>query len=244
MIADGGPFEPKVEPENREARPSDQATGDGFSGGFPVNLAAAREGSQAALGVLFESCRNYLLLIANRDLGRDIQAKIGASDLVQETFLQAQQIFDRFDGSSRTELAAWLAQILEFKLAQTKRRFVGTRMRDINREETLRSVNEADIRDPRALEQPSPIEVAAQFEELERLQAALDRLPADYRLVIELRKLRDQSFAEIGRALNRTPDAARSTFVRALLRLGKELRSKQGTGTRPDSMDERQPVKT
>jgi len=244
MGGDGGPFEPKVGPEDDRARARDPAAEDAFAGVFPSHLAAAREGSQLALGVLFESCRNYLLLIANRDLGRSIQAKIGASDLVQETFLQAQQIFDRFDGTSRTELAGWLAQILEFKLAQTQRRFVGTQMRDINREESLRSVSEADIRELRLWEQPSPIEAAERFEELKALQDALGRLPADYRLVIELRNLREQSFAEIGRALNRTADAARTTFVRAVLRLGKELRSKHRTGTRPDSRDERQRVNT
>jgi RNA polymerase sigma-70 factor (ECF subfamily) len=234
MASDVGPFEPRVEPEDHGARAGDPSAEDAFAGNFPSRLATAREGSQAALGDLFESCRNYLLLIANRDLGRSIQAKIGASDLVQETFLQAQRVFDRFDGTSRTELAAWLAQILEFKLAQTQRRFVGTQMRDINREESLRSVSEADLRDLRLLEQPSPSEAAERFEELKTLQDALGRLPADYRLVIELRNLREQSFAEIGRALNRTADAARTTFVRAVLRLGKELRSKHGTGTRPD----------
>jgi RNA polymerase sigma-70 factor (ECF subfamily) len=244
MGADGGLFEPVADPEKHGACSSDQRAKEGLAGGFPGQLAAAREGSQAALGVLFESCRNYLLLIANRDLGRSIQAKIGASDLVQETFLQAQQIFDRFDGTSRTALAAWLAQILEFKLAQTQRRFVGAQMRDVNREESIRSVSEEHIRDLRLLDQPLPIDAAERFEELKALQEALNRLPVDYRLAIELRNLRGQSFAEIGRAMNRTADAARTTLVRAVLRLGKELRSKQGAGRRPDSNDERRPVDT
>jgi RNA polymerase sigma-70 factor (ECF subfamily) len=235
------PVVPSVHVPHDGGSPSDPAAKEGFVGGFAGQLAAAREGSQAALGVLFESCRNYLLMIANRDLGCGIQAKIGASDLVQETFLQAQQIFARFDGASRTELAGWMAQILEFKLAQTQRRFIGTRMRDVKREESIRSVSDADVRDLRLLEQPSPIDAAERAEELKTLEDALARLPADYRRAIELRNLQGQSFGEIGQAMNRTADAARSTFVRAVVRLGKELRSKQGAGGRPDSNDERQP---
>ena len=80
-------------------------------------MTAARQGSSSAVGELFEECRNYLLWIANRRLDQSIQSKVGASDLVQETILQAHQIFDRFHGATRQELLAWLAQILELKCA-------------------------------------------------------------------------------------------------------------------------------
>jgi RNA polymerase sigma-70 factor (ECF subfamily) len=95
---------------------------------------AARAGSRTALGDLLEECRSYLLLIANRELGEGIQAKVGASDLVQETFVEAQKIFERFEGNSSQELRAWLVRILEFKLAQASRRFAGTEKRDVRRE--------------------------------------------------------------------------------------------------------------
>jgi RNA polymerase sigma-70 factor (ECF subfamily) len=48
----------------------------------------ARKGSREALGRLLETCRPYLLLVANNELDRDLQAKAGASDLVQETFIE------------------------------------------------------------------------------------------------------------------------------------------------------------
>src|SRR5262245_15977187 len=44
-------------------------------------LAAARDGSDAALGELLEGFRNYLLLVADRELPGDLRAKGGASDL-------------------------------------------------------------------------------------------------------------------------------------------------------------------
>ena len=59
-------------------------------------IAAARGGSASALGQLLEGCRKYLLLVANESLDSDLRPKGGASDLVQETFVQAQRIFERF----------------------------------------------------------------------------------------------------------------------------------------------------
>ena len=52
-------------------------------------LVAARRGSREALGNALEACRRYLLAIASRELDPDLRGKGGASDLVQETFLEA-----------------------------------------------------------------------------------------------------------------------------------------------------------
>jgi RNA polymerase sigma-70 factor, ECF subfamily len=194
---------------------------------FDERIAAARDGSSSAIGSILEECRNYLLLIANRELGQSFQAKIGASDVVQETFLQAHGIFDRFVGTSRQELAAWLAQILEFKLAQTKRRFLHTEKRSA-RQESLAFVPKDLLRDVRRGDRLSPEDAAAQQDELAKFRHVLDRLPADYRLAIELRGLRQESFTELGRALNRTPDAARMLWARAMVRLRKEMRCEIG----------------
>jgi RNA polymerase sigma-70 factor (ECF subfamily) len=46
-------------------------------------LPAARAGSREALGEVLEACRGYLLLLAQEELDPALQAKGGASDLVQ-----------------------------------------------------------------------------------------------------------------------------------------------------------------
>ena len=81
----------------------------GRSGGL---LAAARAGSREALGRVLEGCRRYLLGVAEGELDPDLRSKGGASDIVQETFLEAQRDFARFQGSSPEELRAWLRQVL------------------------------------------------------------------------------------------------------------------------------------
>src|SRR5262249_49490145 len=92
-------------------------------------LAAARAGSGDALGEALEACRPYLLRVANQELDQDLRAKGGASDLVQETFLEAQRDFPRFQGSSDAELRAWLRHILLHNLGKFARRFRQTQKR-------------------------------------------------------------------------------------------------------------------
>ena len=85
-----------------------ESQGESSAVPFAERLAAARSGSLTAVAGILEECRNYLLLIANRELGSSIQAKIGASDLVHESLLQGQQAFRRFQGTSRHDVMAWL----------------------------------------------------------------------------------------------------------------------------------------
>src|SRR5262245_40328741 len=58
---------------------------------FVARLAMARAGEGEALGRVLDSCRGYLLMIARQELDAGLQAKGGASDLVQETFVDAQR---------------------------------------------------------------------------------------------------------------------------------------------------------
>ncbi|MBW3600464.1 MAG: RNA polymerase factor sigma-70, partial [Planctomycetes bacterium] len=72
------------------------------------SLREARAGSHDAVGGALEACRAYLLLIANRELPAEVRQKMGASDVVQETFIEAQRDLRQFLGQSEEELLAWL----------------------------------------------------------------------------------------------------------------------------------------
>src|SRR5580698_9544840 len=84
-------------------------------------LPAARAGSGEALGQVLEACRGYLLLIAQQELDTALQAKGGASDLVQQTFLEAQRDFSGFQGTTHAALLAWMRQLLLNNLANFRR---------------------------------------------------------------------------------------------------------------------------
>src|SRR5262249_53246670 len=76
-----------------------------------------------------------------------------------------------------------------------------------------------------SLEAPtlSPSQAAMRRERAERLEQALRRLPDPYRQVIVLRHREGRSFEEIGLVLDRSPEAARKLWVRALAQLQQEL---------------------
>ena len=99
-------------------------------------LPAARQGSREALGQALQACRNYLLLVASKELDPELQAKGGASDLVQQTFLEAQCDFARFQGSSEDELLAWLRRLLLHNLGDFTRRYRDTSKRAVSSLET------------------------------------------------------------------------------------------------------------
>jgi RNA polymerase sigma-70 factor, ECF subfamily len=180
-------------------------------------LLAARAGSTEALGQALEGCRQYLLLVAERELDTDLQAKGGASDLVQETFLEAQRDFAQFHGNSERELLGWLRRILLNNLGNFSRRYRGTDMREIGREVTLASDDSSSGQGGGlAGSALSPSGNAIEREQAQQLDRALERLPEDYRKVIHLRYREDLPFEEIGRLMNRSADAARKLWSRAM----------------------------
>jgi RNA polymerase sigma-70 factor (ECF subfamily) len=177
-----------------------------------------------ALGQALEACRRYLLQIAQQELDPDLQAKGGASDLVQETFLEAQRDFARFRGRTEAELLAWLRQLLLRHVAKFRRRYRDTRKRQVTREVALRAGPSSNEPGCAALAvRLSPSGQAIAQEQDQALQQALDRLPAHYRQVLTLRYQEERSFAEIGQRMQRSPEAARKLWVRAVERLQREL---------------------
>jgi RNA polymerase sigma-70 factor (ECF subfamily) len=187
-----------------------------------TQLDAARAGSREALGRALDRCRRYLLAVARRSLGPELQAKGGASDLVQETFLDAQRLFPRFEGESAAQLRAWLRCLLLHKAAKLGRRYRSTRKRQLSREVPLAGAGPAAGRFAAAA--PTPSVQAMADEQLQRLRDAIARLPDDYRQVMTLRYQEGLPFEEVGRRLGRSADAARMLWARAVERLKHELR--------------------
>jgi RNA polymerase sigma-70 factor (ECF subfamily) len=184
-------------------------------------LVAARGGSREALGQLLELGRPYLLHLANAALDAPLQAKAGASDLVQETFLEAQRIFARFQGGEAAELLAWLRAILLNKVDTFTRQFYGTGKRQIGKEVALDAGSTPG--GGLAGQTPTPSHQMAQAEQTLALTCALEQLPEHYRQVIVWRQWEALPFEEIARRLNRSVDATRMLWWRALERLQQQL---------------------
>jgi RNA polymerase sigma-70 factor (ECF subfamily) len=196
------------------------------SGGAAHYLPAARAGSNEALGKLLEACRAYLLSIANEGVAADVQAKGGASDLVQETFLEAHRDFARFQGNTEAELLAWLRCLLLNNVSNFARHYRTTGKREVGREVPLQRGDSSDAGNVGLVANTStPSMEAMANEKAEAVARALERLPEDYRRVITLRNHERREFDEIGQLMERSSDAARRLWSRAIERLQLELES-------------------
>jgi RNA polymerase sigma-70 factor (ECF subfamily) len=186
-------------------------------------LAAARAGSDQMLGQVLEACRGFLLLVAQSELDPALRAKGGASDLVQETFLEAKRDFAQFHGNTDDELRAWLKQLLRNNVANFARRYRSGKRR-ADREVPLEPGSSfAERAGGIAADGATPSVLAVEREQNEALERALRQLPEDYRRVILLRYQEQRPFEEIARLMNRSPGAVRTLWSRAVRRLRQEM---------------------
>lgn len=185
-------------------------------------LVAARAGDENAVGSLLEHYRNYLRVLARVEIGRRLQAKLDASDLVQETFTEAHRNFSHFRGQQEPQFLAWLRQILAAKAANLVRHYLGTQGRDVRLEQELDVGLDHTSRvlgQQLAASITSPSQEAAQREQAVLLANALGRLSDDYREVILLRNLEGLTFPEVARRMERSQDSVEKLWLRALARL-------------------------
>jgi RNA polymerase sigma-70 factor (ECF subfamily) len=190
---------------------------------FAPQLAAARAGSRDALGQVLEAFRVYLLLLAQKGLNPALKAKGGASDLVQETFLEAQRDFQQFHGTSEEHLRAWLCKLLRHNLADHTRRY-RTGKRGARREQPLEPGGSAAAPGGGpAAPDPSPSREAMAREQAEAVRRAVERVPDDYRQVILLCCQENLSFEEIAQRMGRSAQAVRQLWVRAVRRIRSEM---------------------
>jgi RNA polymerase sigma-70 factor, ECF subfamily len=189
-------------------------------------LRLAQAGDGEALGQLLELYRNYLTLLARLQINRRLQGKVGASDLVQETFLKAHGNFGQFRGKTEAELVSWLRKILATSLVSLVRHYYGRRRRDVRLERELTAGIEESSRvldGGLVAKQSSPSHEADRREQAVLLAEALGQLPADYRELLVLRHLEGLSFPEVARRMSRTTGSVEKLWIRALARLRRSL---------------------
>lgn len=175
----------------------------------------------AADGDNWERYREYLHLLARLRLPPQLRGKIDASDLVQQTLMEAHKARDQFRGQSDAERAAFLRRILAHNLADALRRF-GAAGRDVALERTLQILDESafgagDMALP--ANHSTPSQHAQRDEEQLRMAQALAQLPEDQRTAVELKHLQGYSVAEIGQCLGRSPTAVGGLLRRGLQKL-------------------------
>jgi RNA polymerase sigma-70 factor, ECF subfamily len=183
-------------------------------------VAAAKNGSNSALGRALSACRPQLLRAARLGLAPALRPLVGASDIVQDTFVNATKAFRVFRGERGNQFLNWLRRILANRIAQVGRH---EGQRQIDRDESAPNRVYRTISTLIPSDEKSPSSIACEQENAELIRSGLMRLSAHDQLVLRLRFDDGLNFAEIGQRLELSGDAARMSFSRALERLRKEL---------------------
>lgn len=171
--------------------------------------------------------RNYLHLLARSQLSSRLRAKLDASDVVQQTMLQAVSGLEGFRGQTEAEMAGWLRQILARQIANATRD-LGRQKRDVARQRSLeagldQSASRLEVL--LATDQSSPSQQVERSEQVLRVADAIEGLLPAQREAIVLHYLEQWPLDEIARHLDRSPAAVAGLIKRGLSTLRAELRA-------------------
>jgi RNA polymerase sigma-70 factor, ECF subfamily len=181
-------------------------------------LHAARAGDEAARNELLGACRSFLAVVARTNLDRRLQARVDASDVVQQSLLDVHRGLNDFRGETPAEWLAWVGRIATRNAIDAAREHRQAAKRDPARE---RPVGDSPSHDPFApvATGPSPSQAVAGLERELRVAAALEQLPEDYRDVVLLRNVERLPFDEVATRMARSPGACQMLWLRAIERL-------------------------
>jgi RNA polymerase sigma-70 factor (ECF subfamily) len=147
------------------------------------------------VGQPLERYRAYLDLLARAQLPAPLRSRLGPSDIVQQTLLQAHRKRDQFRGRGEAEFRAWLRAILARLIADEARRGgpgQPGRLPSPSRSRSLERALEASARRLErclAADESSPSRRLMRQERLLELAEAMAQLPEDQRTALELRYL-------------------------------------------------------
>jgi RNA polymerase sigma-70 factor (ECF subfamily) len=162
----------------------------------------------STLGTLLQAYRQPLLDEARSSVPPYLRGRMAGSDVVQDTCREAQQSLPEFSGESEKEWYGWLRAILRNTLLDAIRRHKRIK-RDATRERRLTELEN------RLIAVSVAESDAERLESEQRLKADLEAMDERKRKAIELRVRRDYKFAEIGRELGCSAEAARKLYHRA-----------------------------
>ena len=166
--------------------------------------------------------REQLLRLAQRHVPSHLQGKLDASDIVQQTLLNAHAHRDQFQGKTGAELTGWLQRILANTIVDANRTYTGKR--DVALERSLEAVLGQSSNNPGIVvesKQSTPSAGAIRNEEELQLIEGLRHLPEDQRSAVDMHHLQGLPVGEVARRMQRS-----EASVAGLLRRGlKALRS-------------------
>lgn len=181
---------------------------------------SARRGDEAAFRELYERYAGTLRAQIARQMPARLRRRVTVSDVLQETFATAFGKIGEFEGPHEDSFRRWLARIAELKVQRYVRDHLETGRRAAGRE---LSRAHRPATGAVAGSEPSPSAHAIAGETGEALRRALAELSDDYRQILRLVHDEGLSVAAAGARMDRSAEAARKLYGRAVSRLAERL---------------------
>lgn len=185
----------------------------------------ARDGDRDALDRLVARFRPRLEAFIHVRLGSRLRGCVEPSDVFQETWRRATGSIESFRWRGKGSFFRWISTVAENVIRNWARYYLHSTKRNPAADVPLGVPGDDDSSHdgvPGAAivaPDPTPSESLRRKERLDRLAAALRRLPPAYRQVIVLVRLRGLSRREVARRMGRSEDAISMLLVRALRKL-------------------------
>jgi RNA polymerase sigma-70 factor (ECF subfamily) len=176
------------------------------------DLRAALRGDDEARGELMERLRPRLVLWASTRMSPALRARLDPEDAAQEILLALHKSLDQFRGDSAQAFRAWLFTV------------AGNRLRDLA---DHANALKRKLPSRMSFSQTSPSQAATRTEMATRVRQALERLREDYRTVIQLRRFEELDTSDVAKAMERSPNAVRVLYCRAIQALRAEMREEE-----------------
>jgi RNA polymerase sigma-70 factor, ECF subfamily len=180
------------------------------------------------VGSLLEIHRESLLRVVRRRLDPQLSGRLGASDVVQESFLEATRRLPEYLRLNKMPFFLWLRLLTVQKLLALKKHH-RAKMRDPRKEVAIRQPDSTAGTRARAASPPAkgkdPVEAAMRAEAKASLRKALRQMDPGDRQVLVLRHLKNLTSAEAASALGIREDALRQRHLRALYKLRRLMKA-------------------
>lgn len=167
----------------------------------------------------------YLRMLARTQHRKAYQAKVGASDIVQQAMLQAVQGLDGFRGQTEAEFRGWLRQILARHLCHLDRDMHRDK-RDVRREQSMeKKLAQSSLRleGLLAADDPTPSKHVALGEQVLQVVSAVERLPEAQREAIRLHYLEGMKLSEVAERIDKSSGAVAGLLHRGMKALRQDL---------------------
>jgi len=183
-------------------------------------LEQARAGDHSAFEELFNRHRMRLQKAIAIRMDRRLAARVDASDILQETYLEAFQRMPKYLQQEGMPFYLWLHWIARGKVLGLHRRHLGADKRAIQHEMPPMPVDSsAEFVSGMIGRGPSPSQELAKAELAEQLSKALGQLDDDERDLILWRHFEQLSARDTAQLLQISEPAAAKRYIRAVERL-------------------------